>query len=119
MANSGDVVRNANLAERDRSAAADTRGINVQVKGKAGTTEALYAESHALVVGVSEYTNSWPRLRGVGEDVPAVKAALERQGFAVTVVMDPDRDGLARRDISISGCIYRCGIDIIANGRDS
>ena len=73
------------------SVAADTRGINVQVKDTGGTTVALYAESHALVVGVSEYTNGWPRLRGVGEDIPAVKAALERQGFAVTVVMDPDR----------------------------
>ena len=72
-------------------AAADTRGINIQVKDNVGTTVALYAESHALVVGISEYTNGWPRLRGVGEDVPAVKAALERQGFAVTVVMDPDR----------------------------
>ena len=78
------------------SAAADTRGVNVRVKDQDGTTVALYAESHALVVGVSEYTNGWPRLRGVGEDVPAVKAALERQGFAVTVVMDPDRDGLDR-----------------------
>ena len=75
------------------SAAADTRGINVQVKDNAGTTVALYAESHALIVGVSDYTNGWPRLRGVGEDVPAVKAALERQGFAVTVVTDPARDG--------------------------
>jgi hypothetical protein len=73
------------------SAAADTHGINVQVKDTAGTTVALYAESHALVVGISDYTNGWPRLRGVDEDVPAVMAALERQGFAVTVVMDPDR----------------------------
>ena len=72
-------------------AGADTRGISVQVKDTGGATVALYAESHALIVGVSEYTNGWPRLRGVGEDVPAVKAALERQGFAVTVVMDPDR----------------------------
>ena len=78
------------------AAAADTRGINVRVEDTGGTTVALYAESHALVVGVSEYSGGWPRLSGVGEDVPAVKAALERQGFAVTVVMDPDRDGLDR-----------------------
>ena len=76
------------------SVVADTRGINVRVKDTGGTTVALYAESHALVVGVSEYTNGWPRLRGVGKDVPAVKTALEKQGFQVTVVTDPDRDGL-------------------------
>ena len=73
------------------SAAAETRGINIRVKDAAGADVALYAESHALVIGISEYTNGWPRLRGVGEDVPAIKAALEQQGFAVTVVTDADR----------------------------
>ena len=76
--------------------AADTRGINVRVKDTGGTTVALYAESHALVIGISDYTKGWPSLRGVREDIPAVKTALEQQGFAVTVVTDPDRDGLDR-----------------------
>ena len=76
------------------SVAADVRGVNVRVKDTGGTTVALYAESHALVIGISDYTNGWPKLRGVKEDVPAVKTALEKQGFQVTVVTDPDRDGL-------------------------
>ena len=55
---------------------------------------ALYAESHALLIGVSDYTNGWPRLRGAKEDIPAVKTALEAQGFVVEVVTDPDRRAL-------------------------
>ncbi|GAB6051197.1 hypothetical protein JCM17960_00170 [Magnetospira thiophila] len=80
------------------SAGADakTRGLSVEVKERGGDTVALYAESHALLIGVSDYNNGWPRLRGVKEDIPAVRTALEKQGFDVTVVMDPDRDGLDR-----------------------
>jgi len=77
------------------AALAATRGIEVKARAT-GATVALYAESHALVIGVSDYTGGWPSLRGVREDIPAVKAALERQGFAVEVAMDPDRDGLDR-----------------------
>ena len=43
----------------------------------------LYANSYALLIGISNYTNDWPDLPGVSEDVPAVKAALERHGFQV------------------------------------
>ena len=74
--------------------AAKGRGINISVKAENGAEVALYAESHALVIGISNYTNGWPKLRGVREDIPAVKTALEKQGFKVTVVMDPDRDSL-------------------------
>ena len=77
------------------SVVADVRSVDVRVMDKAGTEVAIYAESHALVIGISDYTSGWPRLRGVKEDVPAVKAALEKQGFSVTVVMDPDRRQLA------------------------
>ena len=77
--------------------AAETRGLAVvEVRDRAGAQVALYEESHALVIGVSDYTGGWPRLRGVKKDVPLVKAALESQGFSVTVVMDPDRDGIDR-----------------------
>ncbi len=30
-----------------------------------GKTVGLYEESHALVIGVSDYTNGWPKLLGV------------------------------------------------------
>jgi formylglycine-generating enzyme required for sulfatase activity len=48
-----------------------------------------YKESHALVVGISDYTGGWPRLPGVKRDVREVVQALEKQGFHVVVVEDP------------------------------
>ena len=73
-----------------------TRGIDVVVKDRAGIPVTLYSRSYALIVGVSNYTNGWPSLRGVRTDVRLVKAALEKQGFQVTVAMDRDRDGIDR-----------------------
>ena len=38
--------------------AAETRGLKrVEIKTTAGETVGLYEESHALVIGVSDYTN--------------------------------------------------------------
>ena len=72
------------------TALANTRGIRkVEIKTKAGETVGLYAESHALVIGVSNYTNGWPKLPGVIGDVSAVRDALETHGFKVQVVEDP------------------------------
>ena len=50
----------------------------------------LYNKSYALIVGVSEYNNGWPKLYGVKKDVAAVQQALEKHGFTVETVMDPD-----------------------------
>jgi len=63
----------------------------VRVKVDDGTEVKLYDASFALVVGLSDYTGGWADLPGVALDVPIVKAALERQGFLVTVVMNPTR----------------------------
>ena len=56
----------------------------------------LYEESHALVIGVSDYTEGWPRLNGVKEDVKEVRMALEDNGFRVKLVMDPERSIMER-----------------------
>jgi hypothetical protein len=59
------------------SFAAETRGLKrVEIKTQAGELVGLYEQSHALVIGVSNYTGGWPRLRGVREDV---RQALEEQ----------------------------------------
>lgn len=62
----------------------------ISVPGSDGSQIKLYNESHALIVGISDYDNGWPKLPGVRKDVNAVKQALERQGFDVTIIMDPD-----------------------------
>ena len=46
------------------------RGIKrVEIKTVSGETVGLYEESHALVIGVSDYTAGWPDLESVAKDV--------------------------------------------------
>ena len=43
--------------------AAETRGVKrVEIKTQAGELVGLYEQSHALVIGVSDYTAGWPDL---------------------------------------------------------
>lgn len=78
----------------------------IEIKDRGGAPVALYAESHALIIGISGYTGGWPNLPGVKRDVKEVESALRRHGFSTTVVMDPDRDGL---DKAFRGFINRHG----------
>ena len=72
------------------TAFAAERGIKrIEIKTVAGETVGLYEESHALVIGVSNYTGGWPKLPGVRDDIVAVRKVLEEQGFGVKVVENP------------------------------
>lgn len=62
--------------------------INVNIDG---STTKLYTQSHALVIGVSQYSAGWPVLPGVNKDITAVKAALENNDFNVTLVLNPTK----------------------------
>ena len=66
----------------------------VAIKDTEGNQVGLYTESHALVIGISRYTNGWPSLPGVKKDVVAVKDILETQGFNVQLVQDPKHQEL-------------------------
>jgi hypothetical protein len=68
----------------------------------------LYANSYALLIGVSDYDN-FPDLPGVKEDIAAVKTSLEQQAFKVITVMNPSRDEL---DNAIEDFIASHGQDI-------
>ena len=71
---------------------AETRGVKrVEIKTPEGELVGLYEQSHALVIGVSDYTAGWPDLESVTKDVEAVSAALEGQGFNVVRVLDPTK----------------------------
>nr|VFJ64132.1 MAG: Caspase domain-containing protein [Candidatus Kentron sp. FW] len=70
------------------------RGVALAITDKDGNQVGLYRESHALVIGVSDYTNGWKPLPGVKEDVKALEKALTENGFKVEVVLDPDSNGL-------------------------
>ena len=50
--------------------------------------------SYALLVGVSDYTGDWPDLPAIADEMRRVQAALERQGFVVETVADPNHEEL-------------------------
>ena len=91
--------------------ATEARGLKVVIRDRAGQQVGLYKASYALVIGVSDYMDGprgWPDLPGVRRDVTQVKAALRKQGFHVTVVMDPTRDRLEQ---AFDDFIGRYGLD--------
>ncbi len=56
--------------------------------------EKLYRESHALLLGVSNYERGWPELPSVPAELRLVENALKKRGFNVTHVVDPTSAGL-------------------------
>jgi len=60
--------------------------VDLHIDGKSNT---LYTGSHALIIGVSDYTAGWPDLPGVVADIKNVSTALEKHDFNVTTVMNP------------------------------
>jgi len=76
------------------SSGAQTKGIKVVVKDVSGRQVGLYKESHALLIGISDYTAGWPKLESVPAEIDKVEAALKRKGFHVVKVMNPNSDEL-------------------------
>ncbi|MEK9669280.1 MAG: pentapeptide repeat-containing protein, partial [Deltaproteobacteria bacterium] len=72
------------------------------------TVSYIYAESHALVIGVSQYRNGWSNLPGVRKDVKEVSQALQENGFQVTTIEDP---GLDQLEIAIEDFIFEKGVN--------
>jgi len=71
-------------------AIAQERGMKPIQLDIEGTPTTLYTQSHALIIGVSNYYNGWPDLPGVKKDIIEVKSALQTKGFNVVVVEDPN-----------------------------
>ena len=93
----------------DASSATQRGIVPVPIKDRSGNQVLLYQESHALLVGVSEYTGGWPNLPGVQRDINETRAALEQKGFHTVVVINPTRNKL--RD-SIEDFINMYGQDL-------
>jgi hypothetical protein len=49
----------------------------ISIKDKHGTEVSIYNESHALVIGGSDYTGGWPKLPGVEKDILLVNCLLK------------------------------------------
>jgi hypothetical protein len=80
------------LTRAAQDSSAERRGVNIKVIDTIGS---LYEKSYALVVGVSA-NKEWPRLLGPEQDVVAVRAALEKQSFNVTPLLNPTRADLIK-----------------------
>lgn len=68
--------------------------------------QVLYGASHALVIGIDDYTGGWPDLSNAVKDAQLVGDALERHGFEVERLIDPtgaDLRAALRRFYAISG----------------
>jgi hypothetical protein len=70
---------------------ADGRGVRVQVKAS-DTPDAKIVEEvelnsrpFALVIGINEYSNEWPRLSNAVSDARKIASALEADGFDMTL----------------------------------
>lgn len=51
----------------------------------APTSEAIYAGSYALLIGAEYSSAAWPPLRSIQQELQTLRAALESQGFQVTI----------------------------------
>jgi len=69
-----------------------SRGISLDIKKPNGATESihLYKESHALLVGVSDYTNGWPDLNSVPQEMSQLENGLKAKGFKVEKILNPN-----------------------------
>ncbi len=73
-----------------------TRGIvPIPIIDEQGNRVGLYKESHALIVGISEYSY-WPNLPGVEQDIQSVKQTLENHGFHTVVHSNSNFDNLIK-----------------------
>ena len=82
------------------AANAASRGITVQLRASEAKNAAvtgeyqMYNESYALVVGIDEYTQGWPRLSNAVKDAELIAEALEEKGFDVELHRNLDSDAL-------------------------
>ncbi len=89
----GEISALAGVKESRGLVRAPEGGV-IRLPDEQGREITLYEESHALLVGISNYTQGWPNLPGVKADVIAVRKVLEQQGFEVEVVQDPNKEEL-------------------------
>ena len=77
-----------------------TRGVRINLRDSEQTTAPileevqLYDSSYALVIGINNYTEGWPRLSNAVQDAELVANELQEKGFEVTLKKDLNFDDL-------------------------
>jgi hypothetical protein len=87
---------------------ADQRGVRVEIKDKQGQLVGLYKESHALLIGVSNYTAGWADLENVPRELDLVETTLKRHGFNVVKRLNPTGHQLKQ---AFEGFVDKYGYD--------
>lgn len=80
------------LISQPRATAVPAKGIHrikLTAQTQSGEKVALYDQSHALLIGVSDYTHGWNDLENVNKELDEVQAVLETQRFNVVRVTNP------------------------------
>lgn len=85
-----------------------TRGLRIQTKAVTGENIQLYNNSYALVIGVSNYTNGWPKLPNAVSDARDVAKELEQKNFNVSLVLNPSKVELEKK---LNDFIFTYGSD--------
>lgn len=74
---------------------AANRGLTIQLRGSGANqspvveNHQLYTKSYALVIGINDYRNGWPRLTMAVKDANAIAKELGTRGFDVTLRTNP------------------------------
>jgi len=72
------------------------RAIRVLINDRQGSEVGGYHESHALLVGVSDYTAGWPDLESVPGELELVATLLQEHGFKTQRLLNPTSVELRR-----------------------
>ncbi len=73
---------------------AETKGIKVVITDNKKKEIGFYTGSYALVVGASDYTQGWPDLPSIPDELREVEESLEQNGFTVRKVINPNSSQL-------------------------
>ena len=78
------------------------RGIKVKVRNDRSPSSEkpqevdIYAKSYALVIGIDEYNNGWPRLSSAVSDAKRVAKELASKQFIVKTILNPGASELTK-----------------------
>ncbi len=78
------------------NAAKPTGGIRLFFKDRQGVEIGFYTGSYALLIGVSDYTDYWPDLERIPNELQRVESALKKHGFQIDKVLNPTGDQMKK-----------------------
>ncbi|MBW2117051.1 MAG: SEL1-like repeat protein, partial [Deltaproteobacteria bacterium] len=76
--------------------AAGPTGIKLFFKDRQGVETGFYTGSYALLIGVSDYTDNWPDLERIPNELQRVESALKKHGFQIDKVLNPTGDQMKK-----------------------